>query len=337
MMLQLKTKNRDGFSIPEMLAVIAIIVIVISILLPAIGKSKEATCKVICQTKLHSLHQAFVAQRADTKMGSSEKMKSAFGWQKKLLPYANDEQSTAVCCAHDGEINGDLNQTLSSVYLEVFSGTSHLYNMDLVEGIWTLRIDQNSSDADLARPNPDIDHSIRNEMADNVYRFYFEDLRPNGGDQDFHDVVLEITELEGGDTQVEYIEDAAGYTFNLRSSDGTLIWENMDRNGQTKPGSTTAFSNSVASYGMNREVETMSSQLGENVIFMLDYNRSVAEGGTKTIDPWNEWTNELGVPDFARHDRKANVMFISGAVSLMDTADIDPAVTLNRNDLWLSN
>lgn len=48
-------KNRSGFSIPEMLAVIAIIVIIISMLLPSLEAAREEGRMVVCMSNLSQL------------------------------------------------------------------------------------------------------------------------------------------------------------------------------------------------------------------------------------------------------------------------------------------
>lgn len=45
-------KRREGFTLPEMLAVIAIVVIIISLLLPSLSRSKETAKIVICRSNM---------------------------------------------------------------------------------------------------------------------------------------------------------------------------------------------------------------------------------------------------------------------------------------------
>ncbi len=50
-----KPTSTLAFTVPEMLAVVAIIVIVISILLPAVGKARDRARFVICRSNLHQI------------------------------------------------------------------------------------------------------------------------------------------------------------------------------------------------------------------------------------------------------------------------------------------
>ena len=49
---------RRGFTLMEMLVVISIITLLISIMLPALGKSKENARRAVCMANLHSQVQA---------------------------------------------------------------------------------------------------------------------------------------------------------------------------------------------------------------------------------------------------------------------------------------
>lgn len=57
----MRQPRRNAFTIPEMLAVIALIVIIIALMLPALGRSRELTRRAIC---LSNQHQIAVGMRA---------------------------------------------------------------------------------------------------------------------------------------------------------------------------------------------------------------------------------------------------------------------------------
>ncbi len=64
------TRARPGvaaFTVPEVLAVVAIIVIVISLLLPGLGKSREVVRKTICASNLHQQGISMIAYTVNTK------------------------------------------------------------------------------------------------------------------------------------------------------------------------------------------------------------------------------------------------------------------------------
>jgi len=55
-------KNDRGFSIPEVLAVIAIIIIIMALLLPSFLSTKQAAYRAKCANRLHQLHVAAKAR-----------------------------------------------------------------------------------------------------------------------------------------------------------------------------------------------------------------------------------------------------------------------------------
>ena len=57
--------RKNAFSIPEMLAVIAIIVIIISILLPSLAGSKRIARHAICKSNLHQWGLIFAMYTQD--------------------------------------------------------------------------------------------------------------------------------------------------------------------------------------------------------------------------------------------------------------------------------
>lgn len=65
-----------GFTLIEMLLVVAIIVVLLSLLLPALGKAKDLARQDVCKTNLSALFQAAVPYSAD----NARRTPSARGW-----------------------------------------------------------------------------------------------------------------------------------------------------------------------------------------------------------------------------------------------------------------
>jgi prepilin-type N-terminal cleavage/methylation domain-containing protein/prepilin-type processing-associated H-X9-DG protein len=329
------SKHRAGFTLPEMLTVIAIVLIVIGMLLPGLSESKKAANQAICANNLHQIYLAYRSQKSDI---ATKPMKSAFGWQGKLLPYMSDVTKMTICPSDNGDgMSGTMS---SSLIVEARSGTSVRASMDLEAGPFTRRVDAHTTDAEIDSMwggNGGWAKNTRNNanLGEHSYLLFFEDIRTGGGDMDHNDLVLMVTESDYG-VEIEFISESAGYKFFLMERTGKVIWEDMDNSGKTQPGATYMMDGSPSSYGMNTALPLLQKRSsGSSKIFMLDYLRSVAEGGHNGLDPWNDWMNDQGVLKFARHHGRCNISFFDGHVKINDPEDIDPKIAEYRDDLWI--
>jgi len=87
----------------------------------------------------------------------------------------------------------------------------------------------------------------------------------------------------------------------------------------------------VTSYGMNANRLYLTNKSGK--IALLDYckylARSTDEWGARAVDP-----NQDGVPIFARHSQRINVLFTDGAVKSVHPDEINPASPTNEILYW---
>lgn len=328
--------RRNGFTIIELLVVVGIIVVLISILLPSLGSSRREAIAAQCGSNLHHLVNAY--SMVITSGDKEEADLHAFGWQDTLGPYLGDErEKILVCPEHERENPFQNAYQASDLVLQVINGGgTHLYDMALKEEQWTLRIDKNSDAAKLAKPNPDVTQAEIDALEDNQYYLFFEDLRPHGGDMDFRDVVLLITESTNGQVQVSYIGDSAGYTFNLATTDGEIIWADMNIGGTSAPGSTSGeFEVSFGSYGMNSSVNEL-IKVDRNRLILVDYMQAVANIDEGVPDDWTQWKlPEWDHPAFLRHNNfTANAAYSHGAVLRVQQQDIDPDVPGVLDRVW---
>jgi prepilin-type N-terminal cleavage/methylation domain-containing protein len=338
--------SHRGFSVPEMLAAIAIVVIIVSILLPRLVASRDFAQTAVCETRLHNLHQAYMMRQVAVK-GKEKAPISPGTWQSALSPYLNGVTEVMKCPLAEAGAGGT--NLATSVYLKVYNAypNGYLYDMAMEPGPLCRQIDKNTTDAQIDQlwaSYPSIGNTIksyRNALPSSPYSYLlcFEDLRPDGGDKDYEDVIFKVTETSTG-ADITYMYDGAGYQFDLVSQDGTVIAYQLDSGGQTRVGAVIPITPGVASYGMNNAIAEKSAtgKPSKDIIFMMDYTRTVCKGGWGGAgwDPWNDWISSVnGLPRFARHHGQANVMFYSGAVKLMDPALFDPKIAQYRTDFWI--
>ena len=89
-------------------------------------------------------------------------------------------------------------------------------------------------------------------------------------------------------------------------------------------------------YGMN-SVANFREAIEGHVILCLDYKKTVARGPTDSLPDWwhkEGWQTDEGLPVFARHFGKINVLFSDGRVELMDPWEIDPSGPVSVNRWW---
>jgi len=89
-------------------------------------------------------------------------------------------------------------------------------------------------------------------------------------------------------------------------------------------------------YGMN-SIANLREAIRGHVILCLDYEKTVARGPTDSLPDWwhkDGWQTDQGLPVFARHFGKINVLFSDGGVALMDPWTIDPSGPVSVNRWW---
>jgi prepilin-type processing-associated H-X9-DG protein len=93
-----------------------------------------------------------------------------------------------------------------------------------------------------------------------------------------------------------------------------------------------AGGSATTNYGMNANYADVAGKAGK--IAVMDYHRYQVR---PDADVWSDPEidpNADGIPVFARHWKKVNVLFTDGSVSLMDPKDIDPNVPSIEDKYW---
>jgi len=81
-----------GFSLVELLVVIAVIVILIALLLPAVGMARARARQSQCGSQLSQIYKAWMQAAAKLPQGVA-----AAQWQQQLLPYIEQQSKVLIC------------------------------------------------------------------------------------------------------------------------------------------------------------------------------------------------------------------------------------------------
>jgi len=293
--------SRAAFSLIELLVVIAILALLATILSPALQGVAAMARASQCASNLHNIGVASAS------VGGPAGPISSFGWREAFLPHLGDETEALIC--PEGMYKGDTVEG-GGYYVEVTSGGRFLYNMALEEETFTLRED----------------------ISDTAYLLKFEDIRPGGGDMDFNDLILKVERSGETTMRITYLSINAGYHFNLRGADGSILMADLGR--VTPSGTFHEVSGGDASYGMTSLAGRITA--GSHVTYVLDYQRAVANvAGNDATDNWQKWAGENGEPMFARHNGKCNVLFTDASVNAVHHLDLDPDVPGALQMYWV--
>lgn len=301
----MRRSSPAAFTLVELLVVIAIMGLLLAILTPSLQEVMAMARTAKCASNLHQINIAsgnYSTDRADK--NEALKYVNSFGWRGALLPYLSDVSEALIC--PEGMYTGDT-VAGAGYYVEVIGKG---YNMLLEEEPLTLRED----------------------ISDTAYLLKFEDIRPGGGDMDFNDLVLKIESIGDFAMRITYISINAGYHFNLRAPDGTVLMPDLGR--ATPSGTFHDVSGGDGSYGMTSLSASVAS--GSHMAYVLDYEKPVAMvGGNNASDDWRRWADDSGVPTFARHRGRCNVLFTGGSVRAVHHLDMDPDVPGALEKYWL--
>jgi type II secretory pathway pseudopilin PulG len=301
------SRRNRGFTLVELLLLIAIVAILIALLLPAIQAAREAARRAQCANNLHQLGIACKQLQYQ-----SAKPAHPLTWTSEIEPLIEGSVAIMRCPSSFAEEIANpeyvprcsLKVTYedgSSISIPAFSSQPSVH----VETAW----DQKSTH--IARFN--ITSPDGAETPDIELRF----------DTQSGETTASLAKLN-----VDLFDHSTGIDgLSLVSHDEKEVFA-IDE--ATKLGTSGKVGTQVdtVDYGMNSQAHLFGPIDGMKIL-MLDYSKSVADvAGYDAGDIWEE----NAIP---RHHNMNNALFYDGSVRALDIDEIDPLAGENQKSHWL--
>ncbi len=335
-------RRRIAFTLIELLVVIGIIAMLVAILAPSLTNTLRHAKTVKCGSNLRRIAEAV----ANLRTSEPNTQLFAGAWQGLLSKYLDENFDIYVCPEFAGDDDEATTTALTElVYFRVQRGSS-LFQVELDENAYMVKLNEaqynqargmgwfgnhNSGGPDPCGHGANHFDRVRDQWpyADDGTGIYWLCMEDYGGDQDFKDVMTRVVDNRDGTTTLEMISGFTGHTNTLRwkSDDSEIAY--IGSNTHTAIEIVLPTGEVKNSYGMNFNVQDIIHD-GSKVLVM-DYDWIVA----KTTHDWAREESSPGVPTFARHMGKMNVLFAGEEVRLLNPEDVNPADAFNQNALWL--
>jgi len=298
-------RNRNGFTLAEMMVVVAVIILLVAMLVPSFNAVYAIARQAQCANNLNQIRIGIASLKARDKISHTGAL-TVLGWRSQVSTYLANSQEVMLCPeGFSSQLSSDV---LADYGFRTCSGNTFLYNMPLAEGPACRK------------------QNITNNG--NTYDLAFEDIRTASGqpsgDKDFNDVVVTI-QITGETAKITLKSFSGGYHWSLIDPDENILMNDVGKSG---PGAGAFYvitgMGGKFSYGLNSVVNDFRPT--DRKIMLMDYPNDILRiTGTDEIhDNWMNWMEPDGLYKFARHRGRCNVAMADGSVVPMYPKDIDP-------------
>ena len=103
----MKSARTQGFTLIELIVVVAIIGVLVAMLVPTFTGVTQTAMLVQCSNNLHAIHQAYCTRTANETVDSHVNPLNVYRWRGWLSPYIEDKSSIMACPAADAIAEDD--------------------------------------------------------------------------------------------------------------------------------------------------------------------------------------------------------------------------------------
>ncbi len=307
--------RQNGFTLVEMMVVVAVIILLVSILLPSFNAVYAIARQAQCAKNLNQIRVAIASMGARNEISHTGEL-AVSGWRSQLETYLSNSLEVMIC--PEGFSTRLADDVLANYALRTCSGNTFLYNMPLAEGPACLK------------------RSVSNHGQ--FFELAFEDIRTStgdaSGDKDFNDVVLTV-QITADTAKITLKSFGGGYHWSLVDPDDNILMNDVGKSG---PGAGEFYLVTGVSGKFSYGINSLLSDFGptDRKILLMDYPNDILRiAGTDEIhDNWVSWLEPDGQYEFARHRGRVNVAMVDGSVAPMYPRDIDPTDLELREKYW---
>jgi type II secretory pathway pseudopilin PulG len=227
---------RIGFTIIELLVIIAILGVLMGLLLPAVHQARQSARFAQCKSRLRQLGMAYQTLQSIT--GLNPAIDQPMCWISELTEHVDETETVFLCPNDDGT---QAQTTFPEIALYV---RNNGYRIPFEPGVRC---------------------RVTDRTNDTLYEF------EDSNDRDFNDSVCTIQKSSDFELRVTCIKKNAGFTHDLIGPDGVLIGNMTPGDFEVFP-----FYTGRSSYGINGHVRNLSMGNDGNKILLLEYEKTVA-------------------------------------------------------------
>ncbi|KKL68284.1 hypothetical protein LCGC14_2126520 [marine sediment metagenome] len=336
-------RNLSAFTLLELLVVVSIIGLLTMLAVPGIMRARGAARAALCQINLHQIGAAFEG-RMKEEMGDEKPPMRAGGWPQALLGHL-DNNPDVLKCPEDPHFKIMSIEELFRVHF-VGNGVDY-YTM--LDGPYVAKLsDSQVNDAKRqgylrhGKRLYDIYDSFIPDHNTDVVWFWIEELhagfeyiQPGAATaEDYEDIGMQVRDNGDGTVDLHFDLGSGEIDAHIVGMDSDTPLVSIPRGYPRDSFWAGPFAGGLGecSYGMNADVAEIKRKPGR--ILALDYKAILAHSshiwGSKKWDPDGD-----GVPVFARHGGRINVLFVDHSVRPMRPGEIDPADPFVAGNYWV--